>query len=69
MDERERGKSGMKLWKKVALTLMFLLTIANGIWICVREDSTPRWKVAVEIPMANAGIEWTGAGYNGIWGK
>lgn len=59
----------MKLWKKVTLTLMVLLTIANGIWICIREDSKPRWKVAVEIPMCNAGIEWTGAGYNGIYGK
>ena len=56
-------------WKKIALTIAFLLTIANGIWICVRENNTPRWKVAVEIPLVNQNIEWTGAGYNGIWGK
>lgn len=55
-------------WKKVALTLAFLLTIANSIWISIREDSIPRWKVAVEIPMVNQSIEWTGAGYNGIYG-
>jgi len=59
----------MKVWKKIALTLMALLTIANGIWICVREDNTPRWKVAVEYDMVNRNVEWTGAGYNGIWGK
>ena len=50
-----------KVWKKIALTIAFLLTIINGIWICVREDNTPRWKVAVEIPMVNQNIEWTGA--------
>ena len=59
----------MKVWKKVMLTLMALLTIANGIWICVREDSKPRWKVAVEYNMVNRNVEWSGAGYNGIWGK
>jgi len=64
-----RKQYSMKTWKKVVIGLMFLLTIANGIWICLREDNVPRWKVAVEIPMANAGVEWTGAGYNGIWGK
>ena len=63
-----RNQYSTKSWKKVALTLAVLLTIANGIWICVREDNTPRWKVDVEIPMVNQNIEWTGAGYNGIWG-
>ena len=63
-----RNNYNTKLWKKIVLTLAVILTIANGIWICVREDNTPRWKVDVEIPMANAGIEWTGAGYNGIYG-
>jgi len=64
-----KGTNEMKVWKKVALTLMALLTIANGIWICVREDSTPRWKVDVEYDMMNRSVEWTGAGYNGIYGK
>lgn len=63
-----RNQYSTKIWKKVALTVAVLATIANGLWICLREDNTPRWKVDVEIPMANAGIEWTGAGYNGIWG-
>jgi hypothetical protein len=63
-----RNNYSTKIWKKIVLTLAVILTIANGIWICVREDNTPRWKVDVEIPMANAGIEWTGAGYNGIYG-
>ena len=59
----------MKVWQKVTLTLMVLVTIANGIWIWIREDNVQRWKVAEEYPMVNRGIEWTGAGYNGIWGK
>jgi len=63
-----RNNYSMNPWKKIALTVAVLVTIANGLWICLREDNTPRWKVDVEIPMANAGIEWTGAGYNGIWG-
>jgi len=57
-----------KPWKKVALMMMVLITIANVLWICLREDNTPRWKVAVEYPMVNSGIEWSGAGYNGIYG-
>jgi len=64
-----RNQYNTKPWKKIALTIAFLLTIANGIWICVREDNTPRWKVAVEYEMVNQNVEWSGAGYNGIWGK
>ena len=64
-----RNHYSIKTWKKIALTIAFLLTIINGIWICVREDSKPRWKVAVEIPMVNQNVEWTGAGYNGIYGN
>ena len=37
------------------------------IFLNIKQDSRQDWDACFE--MANARIEWTGAGYNGIYGR
>ena len=65
-EERTEGKLMSKKSFRICLSVM-MVVIAALIWMnCTAERGPKPDKV---IPMANARIEWTGAGYSGIYGK
>ena len=66
MEERERRKREETGMKKIG-TVLLAAVIAALVWLNVSAEKGPEPDVI--IPMANAGIEWSGAGYSGIYGK
>lgn len=53
----------------VVAALIILGDIAMGVLIWKREAEARREDWAHSIPMANQRIEWSGAGYDGIYGR
>ena len=43
------------------------VVIAALVYLNIKEDNRKTWDVCY--PMANQRIEWTGAGYSGIYGR
>ena len=69
MEGREKRTEGKLMERKtfrICLSIM-VMVIAALIWLnCTVQPGTKPDRV---IPMANAKIEWTGAGYSGIYGR
>ena len=50
--------------------LVAVAVFIGGMYVIDRIDQAEKRKLIVaEYPMCNQNIEWTGAGYNGFWGK
>ena len=55
------------MMKNLILGLVVGIELTIGAWLLLTEQPTPSPWTEV-IPMANTGITWQGAGYNGIYG-
>ena len=51
-------------WVALALIAAVIMILAGAI---IRQERERESLWSVSYPMVNAGIEWTGAGYNGIY--
>lgn len=53
--------------KKTFIILISALAIAISamIWVIIKQDDRSEWNVCY--PMTNRNVEWTGAGYSGIY--
>lgn len=51
---------------RIALTLMAVV-IAALVWLNVNVQRGPEWEASYQT--ANSRIEWTGAGYSGIYAR
>ena len=49
------------------LISMLVVVIGILVWANIEQDNRKDWDVCY--PMANQNVEWTGAGYNGIYGR
>lgn len=56
------GKRTFRIWAAVLSAV-----IAALVWLNVGAERKETWDVCYE--MVNARIEWTGAGYDGIWAR
>ena len=59
------GEKG--ILKKIIVVALALAVIGMGAAVYAAEQTPEDWDT--EYPMVNRNVEWSGAGYNGIWGK
>ena len=56
-------------WLITVLGIALIITVAISANDLIRSAKADNNNPVIEYQMTNQHIEWSGAGYNGIWGK